>query len=810
MRGLALLGMLAWHAQIGWVKGGFARMTIFFVLAGFLAASSQLRLLAAGDAAPFLTFWGRRARRLLPVTVLGVLASIAATAVIGGSIARQQAVGDTASVLFSFSNWRFILGAREYGAMFETSSAFQHYWSLSVEEQCFVALPLLLAAATLTARRFAPARAAAVGATLLAALGAVLAAVPLFVSMSSDAAYYSTVVRGGEFLAGAALALWWSRARSEVSERGRGRWDLVGLAGLATLVVVMLTMERDAAWLYRGGMGLFALPAVAMLAGVVAGGPMVNRLLGVRPLRDLGRWAFPIYVLHWPLFLVMDEVFDGAPRTPLVVFELVASIALGALVHHRIERPLMPPGTAEAPSRATALLWGRPGRAVLCAAVAVATCLLAAAAVPTREPELDFAGAEERSASLTSAQAAELLEGGRSLTTDEVERILGDEHAARPGTPVLRDPARQGVAVFGGSTALMIALGGEQLTETSDVHQAIPGYSPRGCGLLDAGVRGDRSGAPDAESPAPVPEECRSRDLRWAATAIAHQIDVALVAASLMETVEWQLPGDDTWRTLGDPVLDAAVADALRSTVTAFGDVGVERVLLLTRVPPPPSVPEPRRAERVRRQSRYAELVREATDRGTLALTVLNAGVYLPGLSWEVPLEQWELHVRVNLWGVVHGIRAAVPVMVGQGRGHVVAMASGAGLVATPGLAPYVSSKHAVVGLMESVRHELARAAPGVKASVVCPGNIRTPMTANTLAAAGVAEEHLSPVAQQVADTVREGVDHGVAPETVADSVLDALNTGRFWVLPQPEVALGALDRVQRIVDGREPVDLLG
>ena len=145
-----------------------------------------------------------------------------------------------------------------------------------------------------------------------------------------------------------------------------------------------------------------------------------------------------------------------------------------------------------------------------------------------------------------------------------------------------------------------------------------------------------------------------------------------------------------------------------------------------------------------------------------------------------------------------------------EGVGHVVAVASGAGLVATPGLAPYVSSKHAVVGLMESVRHELARAAPGVKASVVCPGNVRTPMTANSLAAAGVAEEHLSPVAQQVADTVRAGVDHGAEPETVADSVLDALNTGRFWVLPQPEVALGALDRVQRIVDGREPVDLLG
>ena len=233
-------------------------------------------------------------------------------------------------------------------------------------------------------------------------------------------------------------------------------------------------------------------------------------------------------------------------------------------------------------------------------------------------------------------------------------------------------------------------------------------------------------------------------------------------------------------------LLDAAAATLPRdaTVITAVGDVG-----------------DP---------SHHAALVTAAEDLGGLTVSVQNAGVVLPGLSWEVPIEQWELQIRVNYWGVVHGVRAALSAMTRRGVGHVVAVASGAGLVATPGLAPYVSSKHAVVGLMESVRHELARAAPGVKASVVCPGNIRTPMTANSLAAAGVAEEHLSPVAQQVADTVRDGVDHGAAPETVADSVLDALNTGRFWVLPQPEVALGALDRVQRIVDGREPVDLLG
>ncbi len=135
----------------------------------------------------------------------------------------------------------------------------------------------------------------------------------------------------------------------------------------------------------------------------------------------------------------------------------------------------------------------------------------------------------------------------------------------------------------------------------------------------------------------------------------------------------------------------------------------------------------------------HAALVTAAEDLGGVTVSVQNAGVALTGLSWEVPLEQWELQVRTNYWGVVHGVRAALPPMVRRGLGHVLAVASGAGLVATPGLAPYVSSKHAVVGLMESVRHELARAAPGVRASVVCPGNIATPINANSLAVADAA-----------------------------------------------------------------------
>ncbi|CAB4536228.1 unannotated protein [freshwater metagenome] len=83
-------------------------------------------------------------------------------------------------------------------------------------------------------------------------------------------------------------------------------------------------------------------------------------------------------------------------------------------------------------------------------------------------------------------------------------------------------------------------------------------------------------------------------------------------------------------------------------------------------------------------------------------------------------------------------------------------------------------------------------------------------MAANSRAAAGIETEHLLGEALAVAQSVRAGNDAGAHADTVADALVEAVAENRFWVLPQPEVAWGALDRVQRIMDGREPIDLIG
>lgn len=213
----------------------------------------------------------------------------------------------------------------------------------------------------------------------------------------------------------------------------------------------------------------------------------------------------------------------------------------------------------------------------------------------------------------------------------------------------------------------------------------------------------------------------------------------------------------------------------------------------------------------------HAELLDAATRiSGGLRLSVLNAGVSVPGLSWEIPLQTWELTTRANYWGVVHGLRAALRAMVPEDDGWVVAVSSGAGLVAAPGLAPYVATKHAVVGMMESTYHELARIESQVGVSVICPGNIATGMPDRSLSgppvAAGVDDvdpQHRDVVASLGA-TIRDGVESGADPATVADALIDGVSAERFWILPQPELAWAASDRARRIADGDGPVDLLG
>lgn len=115
-----------------------------------------------------------------------------------------------------------------------------------------------------------------------------------------------------------------------------------------------------------------------------------------------------------------------------------------------------------------------------------------------------------------------------------------------------------------------------------------------------------------------------------------------------------------------------------------------------------------------------------AQQQGRLDWLFNNAGIGVGGESHEIPLAAWKHVIDINVYGVLHGVLAAYPLMIKQGFGHIINTASLAGLGPAPLLTPYAVSKHAVVGLSTSLRIEAA--SKGVQVSVLCPSAIETPI----------------------------------------------------------------------------------
>jgi NAD(P)-dependent dehydrogenase (short-subunit alcohol dehydrogenase family) len=198
-------------------------------------------------------------------------------------------------------------------------------------------------------------------------------------------------------------------------------------------------------------------------------------------------------------------------------------------------------------------------------------------------------------------------------------------------------------------------------------------------------------------------------------------------------------------------------------------------------------------------------LAAAAVDRfGAVHVVCNNAGVSTNADPWSGPISSWKWVLGVNLWGIIHGIRAFLPVLAAQREGHIVNTASAAGLI--PATNPqYDSTKHAVVAISEDLYR--ATAGLGVGVSVLCPGWVRTrilqadrnwPASLGEVPPPAAATAVLAPHAQRV-------IDEGMAPAAVADLVADAIAADRFWVFTDPRFTEMALDRWQRSAEGHNP-----
>ena len=195
-----------------------------------------------------------------------------------------------------------------------------------------------------------------------------------------------------------------------------------------------------------------------------------------------------------------------------------------------------------------------------------------------------------------------------------------------------------------------------------------------------------------------------------------------------------------------------------------------------------------------------------ALDRfGAVHLVHNNAGIGLGGPIWEVTEEDWRWILGVNLWGVIHGVATFTPLLIEQGEGHIVNTASIAGLIVAPFLGPYNATKQAVVAISETLFKDLQMVAAPVGVSVLCPGFVQTRIAESDRNRPDWAPESDAMGAADVQEVVQNLVDAGIAPDIVADRVIDAVRTNTFYILTHPELDIAITTRFDDIVQGRAP-----
>jgi peptidoglycan/LPS O-acetylase OafA/YrhL len=347
LRGVAVLVVVLFHA--GHLDGGYLGVDLFFTLSGFLITTLLLEERRDTGTIRFKAFWLRRARRLLPA----LFAMLAFVLVYAAFFADPTELGriraDALGTVFYVANWRTIIAGQGYWDLFGSPSPLQHTWSLAIEEQFYLVWPLLLGGLLWLTR--GSRRAVFLMSVGLAFAGAIWMAI-VFDPLDTNRAYLGTDTRIPALLLGAALAAWLQWHGPVRGRRARIGVEVAAVVGLEGLVLAWITLPGGSALLYRGGLFLCGLAAVAVLASITHPSPgPVARVLSVRPLRGLGIISYGLYLWHWPIIVLVDQDRTGLSGWSLTAVQLAISVSVAVASYFLLELPIRRRGLAALPWR---------------------------------------------------------------------------------------------------------------------------------------------------------------------------------------------------------------------------------------------------------------------------------------------------------------------------------------------------------------------------------------------------------------------------------------------------------------------------
>jgi peptidoglycan/LPS O-acetylase OafA/YrhL len=366
LRAIAVIGVMIYHANHSWLRGGYLGVEVFFVISGYL-----ITLLLVGEhersgTVNLKEFWYRRGRRLLPALYVMMAALVVYIAAFYPAV-REQTRGDFVAGLLYVSNWYQILVGQGYASA-EAFVPLRHLWSLAVEEQFYLLWPLVMVVVLrhTSGRRLPSTGIKLIGASLLiTVVTAFLFAdgfVPLACSAENsngywhlfgrcisvnDFLYLGSFTRAGGLLLGAGFALLWRPAailRGPLRHKGR-QLDVLAAFGMLVLGFLMWSMflfekGKYNPWVFRGGLFLTGIATLLVIAAATHRIAVTGRLLGNPFLKWAGIRSYGLYLYHWPIY----QIIRKQAQIPLSVFELIVAwilpVAITEASYRFIETPI--------------------------------------------------------------------------------------------------------------------------------------------------------------------------------------------------------------------------------------------------------------------------------------------------------------------------------------------------------------------------------------------------------------------------------------------------------------------------------------
>ena len=441
LRALAIGAVMLFHLDPDWLPGGFLGVDIFFVISGFLITTLLVRERERDGSIDLRGFWTRRARRLLPALLVVVPACILIARTVEADLLvgiRRQALG---ALTFS-TNWLEIANGSDY---FHSTSPqlFMNFWSLAVEEQFYLAWPLVTIV-LLAARRHLGLSWGVLGALVLSVgVGSALLMALRYDPADVTRVYYGTDTHLVGLMLGAAMAMTWAgptRAGTITPQWHRWRRHVVVGAGVL-LAGLLVLADEGSAWTFRLGIPLVSLATALLLLASVDRPGRLRTVLEAPPLRWIGTRSYGIYLWHWPVILVIGQDIPAAAGTASFVWTrvwaVVVTLALADLSFRFVETPVRRLGFGGAMRAAGRTLLRVPPRGRQAAAATVALSGLVLAAVLLTAPEK------------TSTQAT--LEDNAAQASAPRETAAVEVAA---GNPDFRMPRGKEIDVFGDSMAV--------------------------------------------------------------------------------------------------------------------------------------------------------------------------------------------------------------------------------------------------------------------------------------------------------------------------------------------------------------------